>query len=344
MHSSISQIQSDVIHGMALDAPSLYHPRSCETTVSDPLFKRYADSAIQVPDTYPGVSNFINTRAVAIYGDRSHPVAFRLGNGGAGHTGILRLLCEIFIASRGGGFSIEWVSNHSRHSQIALLGDVVQVALTYEPAYEDLSVREGWAKRAAKVFNDHFILVGPVSNPAGVVVDGRIADAMRDIATYGSSSQGGHPNGIFQTRGDGSATFYKELALFELAGIDMATTKSWRLTKPGTPYEALVKADREGAYIITDRATYLTAKRDKVLSSTIPLIEGGSELLNPCSALINTKAPYNARAREFATWLGSEEVQQIIRGYGQEWSVATPIFSAATQVDMVKADRLVAKL
>jgi len=312
--------------------------------VTDPLFKRYANSAIQVPDTYPGVSNFINTTAFATYGDPSHPVAFRLGNGGAGHTGILRLLCETFITSRGGGFSIEWVSNHSRHSQIALLGDIVQVALTYEPAYEDLSVREGWAKRVAKVFNDHFILVGPVSNPAGVIVDGRIADALRAIATYGSSRPQGQKNGVLQTRGDGSATFYKELDLFKRAGIDVATAQSWRLTKPGTPYEALMRADREGAYIITDRATYLTAKRDKVLASTVPLIEGGPELLNPCSALINTRAPYNARAREFAAWLGGEEVQQIVRRYGQKWSVATPIFTPATQDDMTRADKLVSKL
>jgi len=312
--------------------------------VTDPLFKCYANSVIQVPDTYPGVSNFIDTTAVATYGDPSHPVVFRLGNGGAGHTGILRLLCETFITSQGGGFSIEWVSNHSRHSQIALLGDIVQVALTYEPAYEDLSVREGWAKKVAKVFNDHFILVGPLSNPAGVVVDGKIADAMRAIATYGSSCPKGQMNGVFQTRGDGSATFYKELDLFKRAGIDLVRAKSWRFTKPGTPYEALMRADREGAYIITDRATYLTAKRDKVLASTVPLIEGGPELLNPCSALINTRAPYNARAREFAAWLGGEEVQQIVRRYGQKWSVATPIFTPATQDDMIRADKLVSKL
>lgn len=312
--------------------------------MTDPLFKRFADSAIQVLDDYPGVSNLISTQAVATYGDASHPVAFRLGNGGAGHTGILRLLCECFITSRGGGFSIEWVSNHSRHSQIALLGDIVQVALTYEPAYEDLSVSEGWAQRMAKVFNDHFMLVGPKSNPADVAVDGKVKDAMRAIAAYGSSSPQDQKLGVFHTRGDGSATFYKELALFDLANISLATTKSWRLTKPGTPYEALVKADREGVYIITDRATYLTAKRDKMLANTIPLIEGGPELLNPCSALVNVKAPYNARAREFASWLGSDEVQQIIGMYGQKWSVATPIFSVAGQDDMTKADRLAAKL
>jgi ABC-type tungstate transport system permease subunit len=311
--------------------------------VNDPLFRELDESTIQVPDEYPGVSNLIHTRASAIYGSTSHPVAFRLGNGGAGHTGILRLLCERFIASKGGDFSIEWVSNHSRHSQIALLGDIVQVALTYEPFYEEISIREGWARRVAKVLNDHFILVGPRSNPAGVAVDGNIREAMYAIARFGASLQGQN-HGLFHTRGDGSATFYKELALFQLARVDIASTKSWRLTKPGTPYEALVTADREGAYIITDRATYLTAKRDKVLTSIVPFIEGGADLLNPCSALINTKAPHNLQAREFASWLGSQEVQRIIKSYGQEWSVATPIFSIAEQEDMVKSDRLVAKL
>ncbi|KAH0370223.1 hypothetical protein KCU65_g2613, partial [Aureobasidium melanogenum] len=312
--------------------------------VSDPLFKRFANSTIQVPDNYPGVSNLVHTRASATYGDPSHPLAFRLGNGGAGHTGILRLLCEFFIATRGGGFCIEWVSNHSRHSQIALLGDIVQVALTYEPEYEDLAIREGWAKRMAKVFNDHFILVGPTSNPAGVVIDGTIKDAMKVIADYGSSTNLKHDNGIFQTRGDGSATFYKELALWELAEVDLSSAESWRVTEPGTPYEALLHADCTGAYIITDRATYLTAKRDRALVSTLPFIEGGPELLNPCSALVNTKAPYNALARDFASWLGTKEVQQMVAKYGQRWSVATPIFSPADQQDMAGAERLLAKL
>ncbi|KAK5999306.1 hypothetical protein QM012_005581 [Aureobasidium pullulans] len=312
--------------------------------VSNSLFKRYADSAIQVPDTYPGVSNLIHTRASATYGDASHPLAFRLGNGGAGHTGILRLLCEYFIASRGGGFCIEWVSNHSRHSQIALLGDVVQVALTYEPEYEDLAIRERWAARSAKVFNDHFILVGPAANPAGVVVDSKIKNAMKAIADYGCSSQSKHQEGIFQTRGDGSATFYKELALWDVAQVDLSSANSWRVTKPGTPYEALLNADRTGAYLITDRATYLTAKRDNALTSTVPFIEGGHELLNPCSALVNTKAPYNLLAREFASWLGSQEVQHIIARYGQKWSVTTPIFWTSYRQDVTAAERLTAKL
>ncbi|CAD0110841.1 unnamed protein product [Aureobasidium uvarum] len=308
------------------------------------MFKQFANSAIQVPDDYTGVSNMICAHASATYGDASHPVAFRLGNGGAGHTGILRLLCEYFIATRGGGFCIEWVANHSRHSQIALLGDVVQVALTYEPEYEGLAIAEGWAKRVAKVFNDHFILVGPVSNPAGVDIGAEIADAMQAIAKYGSSSHQSHNQGLFHTRGDGSATFYKELALWKLAGIDISSTESWRLTKPGTPYEALVTADRTGAYLITDRATYLTAKRDRALSNIIPFVEGGRQLLNPCSALVNLKAPRNELATEFASWLGSEEVQQILSSYGQRWSVATPVFSVAKQDDVRFSERLVAKL
>ncbi|CAD0095677.1 unnamed protein product [Aureobasidium vineae] len=296
MRPNKSQVMPELVHGM---------------------FK--ITEAIQVPDDYPGVSNMICTHASATYGDASHPVSFRLGNGGAGHTGILRLLCEYFIASRGGGFCIEWVANHSRHSQIALLGDVVQVALTYEPEYEDLSIAEGWAKRMAKVFNDHFVLVGPVSNPAGVDVNGGIANALKAIAKHDSFFNHNHHDGLFHTRGDGSATFYKELALWELAHVDVSSTKSWRLTKPGTPYEALVIADRTGAYLITDRATYLTAKRDKALNNIVPFIEGGPQLLNPCSALVNVKAPCNELAREFASWLGSGEVQRMIRSYGQRW-------------------------
>lgn len=282
----------------------------------------------------------ISTSTCAVYGDTYRPLAFRLGNGGAGHTGLLRLLCETFIATRGSDFKIEWVSNHSRHSQIALLGDVVQVALTYEPEYEDLAVQEGWAIKVNKVFNDHFILVGPKSDPAGVKTCRSISSAMHAIAKYGSD----HGGTIFETRGDGSATFYKELALWKNAGVVVSNNMSWRQTKPGTPYEALVNADQTGAYIITDRATYLTARRDGVLSLTIPMVEGGSELWNPCSALINSKTPYNRLAREFASWLGTDKVQEMIHEYGRSWSIATPIFSKASHREIGGADRLQAKL
>ncbi|KAI5200371.1 hypothetical protein AUEXF2481DRAFT_43915 [Aureobasidium subglaciale EXF-2481] len=311
--------------------------------IADLSWSRYAHSAILTPDPDPAISNLVQTSATATYGDALAPLGFRLGNGGAGHTGILKLLCEVFIASRGGGFKLEWVLNHSRHTQIALLGDVVQVALTYEPEYEELAVREGWAAKVSRVFNDHFILAGPREDPAALGPEPSITSAMAKIAFRGSSTQPELP-AIFHTRADGSATYYKELELWQSAQVNLDTASSWRVRIPVTPYEALLEAESKGAYLITDRATYLTAKRDGVLKSTTVFVEGGPQLLNPCSALINVKAPYNRLARDFASWLCSAEVQLLVRGFGRKWNVGIPIFCVADQQDVAHEDRLLAKL
>jgi ABC-type tungstate transport system permease subunit len=313
--------------------------------VSSPFWRRYADSALLTGDPHPDVSNLIHARPTAIFGNPSDPVAFNIGNGGAGQSGILKLLCEAFIAGQGGGFRIAWISNHSRHTQIALLGDVVQVGLTYEPEYEDLALSEGWAERKSHVFNDHFILAGPESNPANVKPGSKIKEALSDIAVAGGRSRSqGEPRVLFHTRGDGSATFYKELELWSSARIDLSTTSSWRKRVPGTPYEALLQADKDGVYLFSDRATYLTAKRDGALHSTRVYVEEGQQLLNPCSALVNTKAPCNLLAHEFATWLGRDDVQGLVRDYGRAWLINTPVFSTAAQKDINGVDRLMARL
>ena len=282
-----------------------------------------------------------------MYGDATAPLGFRLGNGGAGHTGLLRELSEAFIGRHDKKFRIEWVINHSRHTQIALLGDIVQVGLTYEPEWEDLGIAEGWAERATTAFHDRFILVGPASNPANVSARADIKVAMREIATHGEKlrvAAAAHQKAIFHSRGDGSATHYKELQLWGLCGMDLAYAKSWRQRIPLTPYEALRRADQDGVYAITDRATFLTAKRDGVVSNLMVYVEDGKHLVNPCAALINLKAPSNRLAREFAHWLASEEAQDIIENFGKKWKLRLPIFAPRSRDQVERRYALVAKL
>lgn len=289
--------------------------------------------------------NTINTSTTAVYGDATAPLGFRLGNGGAGHTGLLRVLSEAFIQRHDEKFRIEWVINHSRHTQIALLGDVVQVGLTYEPEWEDIGIAEGWAERVTMAFHDRFILVGPASNPANVSSGADIKVAMREIATHGESkAPSGHREALFHSRGDGSATHYKELQLWGLCGVDLAHATSWRQRISLTPYEALKRADKDGAYAITDRATLLTAAKDGVVPNLRVYVEDGKHLINPCAALINLKAPVNRLARDFAHWLASEEAQKIIENFGKKWKLQLPIFAPKSKTQVEKRYALVSKL
>lgn len=130
-------------------------------SIADPWISRHGSSKLLEHSDGPAGSEAIHTKILEAYGDPSHPIAFCVGNGGAGYTGILRTLAETYLKDRGEEIRIGWVVNHSRHSQIALLADVVQVALTYEPGNEDIAIEERWCSRIGGAFNDHFILVGP---------------------------------------------------------------------------------------------------------------------------------------------------------------------------------------
>ncbi|KAK4580146.1 hypothetical protein LTR86_000349 [Recurvomyces mirabilis] len=305
--------------------------------IRDPILARYSPSALLRPELDPAISNYVNTTTIELFGDPSAPLGFRLGNGGAGYTGILKILSGAYIAHKCNAtatppFHIEWVANHSRHTQIALLADIVQVALTYEPDWEDQGIREGWAKRTTRAFNDRFVLVGPTSDPAGVLDvsksetcgDLMICIALRIVAQYGQHTKAV----VTHHRGDGSATSYKELQLWGFSGIDLSTSTSWRERVALAPYPALVHASKAGVYTLTDRATYLCAKRDGVVPDMRVFVEEGKHLLNPCSALVNSKAPRNELAREFAEWLGGEQAQQLIREFGMGWRTRLPVFAA----------------
>ncbi|EME47524.1 hypothetical protein DOTSEDRAFT_166659 [Dothistroma septosporum NZE10] len=313
-------------------------------SVTDPWVSRYHKTCLLEQDHGPAGSRLFSTVDREVYGERAHPVSFRIGNGGAGFTGLLRMLCETYIREHGNNFRIAWVANHSRYSQLALLADVVQLALTYEPENENLAIEEGWAVRACRAFNDHFVLVGPESELEGRTV----AEGLRSIArrnAVGAADQHRSHQLIFHTRGDGSATYCKEQALWKTAGgVDQDST--WIKTHAASPYEALLCAEAEGAYLLSDRATFLTAKEDGVIPSLKVHIEGGPELLNPCAALVRGDAAKkwcqeNSAAAKFAAWLHQGRAQEIIHNHGRDWKIGKPLFTIAAQEEFAEEDRLV---
>lgn len=323
--------------------PKQAHVQDGQVHASNPWLSRYFNSQL-LASNHEISSDCISTVDKEIYGDASHPIKFRIGNGGAGYTGILKLLAETYIEEHGQHFRIAWVSNHSRHSQLALLAGVVQIALTYEPENEEISVREGWAEKVCRAFNDHFILVGP---KVDLHANG-IEDAFRAIAKSHAETDG--KKFPFHSRGDGSATFAKEQRLWKAATMD-AKASRWIETYPLVPYDALSKAETRGAFLLTDRSTYLTAKRDGVIPSLRVHVECG-ELLNPCSALVGSlelasrleNAPEShAAAQSFAEWLGSERAQELISCYGEDWPLGKALFTLGSKDEFDEKDRLVGR-
>lgn len=316
--------------------------------VSHPYLFRYYSSTLLHNRAI--ASNSLSTALTRSFGNPSHPIAFTIGNGGAGYTGLFKPLCAQFIWKYGSDFRIGWVANHSRHSQIALLGGVVQVALTYEPEWEEVMEGEGWGRVVRpgsgsevggnQVFWDHFVLVGPREDGTGLGSAGglEIREALRRIAQ-------GEKGVKFFSRGDGSATFNQEQRFWRDVGLEPESLECVE-THPLPPYKALVNAEEGGAYMLSDRATYLTAKRDGLIPNLRVYVEGGADLLNPCSASVNTKVPDSVGQRlavRFAEWLGEPQAQGIFSGYGRVWDIGLPLLTNKDRKEFADEESLVGR-
>jgi tungstate transport system substrate-binding protein len=150
--------------------------------------------------------------------DNCHPSR----NGGAGATGLVKELAQDYLESRRKDGLIEWMCNHSRNTQLALLKGFIDFALTYERDQEALAQAEGWSYTAGCVFHDHFCLAGPPSDPAGLASADSLTDAFEKIAASSC---------LFHSRADHSATMWKEREIWSLTGRepweDQASTSSW---------------------------------------------------------------------------------------------------------------------
>lgn len=311
--------------------------------INHPWLSRHCPSVLTYFDNGSAGSNTVSTEMREVYGNEEDAVAFRIGCGSAGYTGIFKALSERYIATHGGDFAIGMVRNISRHTQVALLADIVQIAFTQEPHNDDLAIAEGWCERACRVFNDHFILVGPTANPAGISIGASMAEALQTMTACGIPQVNNRR--LFHSNGDGSSTFFKKQKLWLSAGIDLSNAK-WAKAYGMSPYSALKNAAKDCAYILTDRATYLTAKHHGLIPRMRVFVEGGLDLMNPCSALLNTmtSSERNEAAAQFADWLSSDDAQEIIRQYGRDWSYGKSLFTTAHQDEFEESARLAGRI
>ena len=110
------------------------------------------------------------------------------------------------------------------------------------------------AERVSFIYN-YYVLCGPSADPAGVAAAASVKDAFAAIA------EGKY---AFISRGDGSGTHTKELALWpaDLAitaeAESFAAYTEWYTSANTGMGACLVMAEELGAYILTDKATFLT--------------------------------------------------------------------------------------
>jgi tungstate transport system substrate-binding protein len=182
------------------------------------------------------------------------------------------------------------------------------VVFVHARPQEEKFVADGFGVKRSPVMYNDFILVGPKSDPAGAKGKDIVAGlkAIKDKAAP------------FISRGDKSGTHAAELALWKIAGIDVAGADKgpWYKEIGQGMGAALNTASASNAYTLADRGTWLSFKNRGDLAMTV---EGDNKLFNQYGViLVNpTKHPHVKKelGQAFIDWLISPEGQKAIADY-----------------------------
>ncbi|OGE50191.1 hypothetical protein PENARI_c018G00572 [Penicillium arizonense] len=266
----------------------------------------------------------------------SSDVLLRIGNGGAGQSGLIEILANEFIKSSvsngSNPFKVAWYKSDTTESINYLKDDTVDIGITYTPSAEQIAINQGIAKSPAwYAWRDHFLLVGPQSNPANLSKSEDISTMFSNI--YETAEEGtSDPPVRFLTRYDKSATNIKDSQLWIGIGqVPWATAYSkWYHQYIAYPIQALTAAILLDEYTITDRGTYLSISTVLQNQTTIykaATDEASDPLLNPAHMLVGKNAKNEKTADQFVQWVISDEGQNVITGFkknGQQLYTEAP--------------------
>ena len=184
-------------------------------------------------------------------------------------------------------------------------GDVL---LVHDKASEKKFVAAGYGVARHDLMYNDFVIVGPPSDPAGIVGGRNAAAALAKIAETKS---------LFASRGDNSGTHKKEIALWRAAGVDPSGASGTWYRETGSGMGATLNVGvGMGAYVLTDRATWISFgnKRDFRIA-----VQGGDALFNQYGVvLVNKEKCPKAKAalgQKVIDWLLSAKGQAAIASY-----------------------------
>ena len=175
-------------------------------------------------------------------------------------SGLLGAMLPVFEEKY--GYTVEVQSAGTGKAIAAAQYGNADLILVHAKASEEEFVSAGFARvpegfdseRLSFMYN-YFVLCGPADDPAGVAEMDNVLDAFAAIADGKYA---------FVSRGDASGTHKKELALWpESLGIteeaeSFADYTDWYISANAGMGACLVMAEEMNAYILTDKATFLT--------------------------------------------------------------------------------------
>ena len=175
-------------------------------------------------------------------------------------SGLLGYLLPVFEEEY--GYTVEVQSAGTGKAIAAAKDGNADLILVHSKSQEEAFIEGGFARvvdgfeaeRLSFIYN-YFVLCGPSADPAGAADCETVLDSFAAIA---------ESKNVFISRGDGSGTHTKELALWpEELGItaeaeSFADYTEWYTSANTGMGACLVMAEEMGGYILTDKATFLT--------------------------------------------------------------------------------------
>lgn len=185
-------------------------------------------------------------------------------------------------------------------------GDVDAI-LVHSRAAEEAFVAAGSGTHRREIMYNDFVLVGPTDDPADIATAETATGALQKIAEGAQA---------FVSRGDDSGTHKMELALWQSADLAPESFGPWYRSVGAGMGASLNTASGLGAYILTDRASWLNFGNTDGMAL---LFAGDPALFNQYAYLpVNPARHPHVKAEAAAAleqWLTSENAQRLIDGY-----------------------------
>jgi tungstate transport system substrate-binding protein len=221
-------------------------------------------------------------------------------------SGLLDVLVPMFEAQT--GYKVQTVAVGTGAALKMGEEGNADVLLVHAPSSEVKLMDAGFGKDRMLVMHNDFIIVGPADDPAKI-------KGLTPVDAFAAIYKAGVP---YVSRGDDSGTNKMELSFWTKAKLDPNTEKpAWFINTGQGMGASLTVASEKGAYILTDRATYL-ANKDKLQLDI--LLEGDNSLLNVYHVItVNPekwpKVNYEG-AMAFAKFMTDPATQEVIGKFG----------------------------
>jgi tungstate transport system substrate-binding protein len=220
-------------------------------------------------------------------------------------SGLLEMLQPLFEKET--GYKLEITSNGTGQAiKLGESGDA-DLILVHAKASEEEFVNGGFGKERIPFMYNFFVVAGPKEDAAGVKTSETAKDAFQQIADTDAK---------FASRGDESGTHKAEMKIWKSIDVD-PVGQDWYISVGKGMGDTLNIANEEQAYVMTDKATFLSYQKDLDLEI---LKEEDDSLKNTYSMIavndsvaddINTEG-----AQAFIDWMTSEKTLKLISEFG----------------------------